>query len=123
MLKCFPFGFKIGSCVKVGSVQPGMPKPIADHSHIDTRSHQLDTCAVAKGVRRYPLFGECRYLLCSRLNISIEFKSNARRTEGEVSMSNALGNQDLSFARGSVAQVTSAGSTSKSSTSPVRPRS
>ena len=58
-----------------------MPKPIADHSHIDTRSHQLDTCAVAKGVRRYPLFGECRYLLCSRLNISIEFKSNARRTE------------------------------------------
>src|SRR5262245_57124910 len=81
LLKDFPFGFKIGSCVVVSSIQTGVPKPILDDGHIDARGDHMDIYGVPKCVWSYMFSGERDYLLSGRLNILIEFKSNARCTE------------------------------------------
>src|SRR5438128_6180858 len=61
-----------------------MSKPISDNSHIDACGNQLDSNAMSKRVRTHAFSRERWYLPGGGLNISLEFKPYARRTEGSA---------------------------------------
>jgi hypothetical protein len=73
--RALSFRLQIGTCVVIGGFQSRMPEPVPGHDHIDTGGDELNTDAVAPGVRHDGLGRERPHMSCSCQHVWPELDS------------------------------------------------